>query len=85
MAVLLPVINSSFFSNLLQGAENCVYKRGKQLIYYNTDNSFEREKECMKLLKKQNLQGVIIDSVCPISEELKYEAWLKKKAFTVYL
>lgn len=78
IAVVLPVITSSFFSNVLSGAESCVYKEKKQLIYYNTNYDFSREQECLKLLKRKHIQGIILDSVCPEEQEAAYGEWLKK-------
>lgn len=78
IAVVLPVITSSFFSNMLSGAENCVYRAKKQLIYYNTNYDFVREQECLRLLKQRSIQGVILDSVCPEDQEERYACWLKK-------
>ncbi len=79
IAVLLPVITSSFFSNLLNGIEKIASLNDSILLYFNSNYNFEKEKACIMTLKKQNLSGIIIDTVCPVSEENQYFEWLKKE------
>ncbi len=79
IAVILPVITSSFFSNLLNGIEKIASLNDSILLYFNSNYSFEKEKACIMTLKKQNLSGIIIDTVCPNKEENQYFDWLKKE------
>ncbi len=78
IAVILPVITSSFFSNVLSGVEGFVFKEKKMMLYYNTNYEFEREQECLHMLKHQHPQGIILSSVCPRGQEDAYHRWIKK-------
>lgn len=78
IAVILPVITSSFFSNVLSGVEGFVFKEKKMMLYYNTNYEFERERECLHMLKRQRPQGIILSSVCPREQEEAYHRWIKK-------
>ena len=78
IAVILPVITSSFFSNVLSGVEGFVFKEKKMMLYYNTNYEFEREQECLHMLKHQHPQGIILSSVCPRGQEDAYHRWIKQ-------
>lgn len=79
IAVILPVVTSSFFSNVLNGVEETVFSDKNLLLYYNSNYSFEKEKKCLETLKKQSLGGLIIDSICPLEQEKEYMSWLKSE------
>ncbi len=79
IAVILPVITSSFFSNLLNGIEETISPDKSLLLYYNSNYNFEKEKECLLILKKQSLAGIILNSICPSDAEKEYFVWLKEE------
>lgn len=79
IVVVLPAITSPFFSNVLSGVEGYVYREKKMMLYYNTNYDFERERDCLNLLKHQGVEGIILDSVCQEDQEFSYYKWLKKK------
>lgn len=72
MAVVLPHIASTFFSNLLRGIEDTVEEEGHVLVVGNSDFDFVKEKKFIKMIQKQPLCGVLIDTVCPVMEEKQY-------------
>ena len=78
IAVILPIITSPFFSNVLSGVEGFVFREKKMMLYYNTNYEFEREKECLQMLKRQRPQGSILSSVCPKEQEEAYHRWIRK-------
>lgn len=78
IAVILPNIASSFFSNLLNGVETTAKEEGYITIVGNTHYDFEEEKNFLKIIKKQAIKGIIIDSVCPTKKEDEYYSFLKK-------
>lgn len=78
IAVILPIITSPFFSNVLSGVEGFVFKEKKMMLYYNTNYEFDREQECLHMLKRQRPQGIILSSVCPREKEEAYHRWIKK-------
>ncbi|GHV46754.1 LacI family transcriptional regulator [Spirochaetia bacterium] len=79
IAVLLPVITSSFFSNVLNGIENIVSQDKNMLLFYNSNYSFEKEQACLKTMRKQSMAGIILNSICPHSLEDEYFNWLDEE------
>ena len=79
IAVILPIVTSSFFSNVLNGIEGAISPDDNLLLFYNSNYNFEKEKVCLQTLKKQNLAGVILDSVCPLEQEDEYLKVLNKE------
>jgi LacI family transcriptional regulator/LacI family repressor for deo operon, udp, cdd, tsx, nupC, and nupG len=79
IAVILPIITSSFFSNVLNGIEETISKDKNYLLFFNSNYSFEKEQMYLKTLRKQFLAGIILDSICPPDLEHDYLAWLEKE------
>lgn len=78
IAVILPIVTSSFFSNVLNGIEGTISPDDNLLLFYNSNYNFEKERACLRTLKKQNLAGIILDSVCPPEQENDYLKSLNK-------
>jgi Transcriptional regulators len=78
IAVILPVITSSFYSNVLCGIENTIAEKGYTVIFGNSGFDFEKEFNFIKTVKRQTLSGIIITSVCPAERECEYFKLLKK-------
>ena len=78
IAVILPSVSSAFFAGLLNEIENEVAKAGYVLIVGNSNFNFEKEKKIIKMLKKQTLCGIIIDTTCPENMEEDYYNYIKK-------
>lgn len=79
IAVVLPVVTSSFFSNVLNGIESIISQDENLLLFYNSNYNFEKERACIKTLRKQSLAGIILNSICPSDKESDYLNWLKKE------
>lgn len=79
IAVILPSISSTFFSNLLRGIEEALSGQGYALMVCDSEFQYEKEKQFIGMIKKQELCGVIIDSSCPENQEEAYAAFLKEK------
>jgi len=79
VAVVLPVLTSSFFTNVFSGIEVTLSEGKNLILYYNSNYNFDKEIACLKTLKKQMLAGIIINSICPINKELEYLDWLKRE------
>lgn len=82
IAVILPVITSAFFPNILAGIGKISADHGYSLLYCDTNNSFKKEQEYLKLLKKQTLKGIIIDSLCFRDNQSEYLKILKEEFIT---
>ncbi|MDR3336445.1 MAG: LacI family transcriptional regulator [Treponema sp.] len=78
IAVVLPFITSSFFSNVLYGIEDVVSKSNDLLLFYNSDYSFEKERNCFRTLNRK-ITGIILDSLCPLNMETEYFNWLEEE------
>ncbi|MDR2376835.1 MAG: LacI family transcriptional regulator [Treponema sp.] len=79
IAVILPIITGSFFSNVLNGIEETVSNDKNYLLFFNSNYSFEKEQMYLKTLRKQFLTGIILDSICPPDLENDYLSWLEKE------
>lgn len=78
IAVILPTITSSFFSNVLNGIETPLAP-SNNMLFYSSNYEIEKERRCIEAIKNQKLSGVILDSVCPFSGEKEYIEWLKQE------
>lgn len=79
VAVLFPQITSSYFSNVLTGIDEVASESNSMILYYNSNLKFEREKECVSILKKQKITGLVLDSACPQELEAQYLDYLREE------
>ena len=78
IAVLLPIIASSFFTNVLSGIENALAKSEYTVLFGDSEFDFSKELQFINTIKKQSLCGLILDTVCPVGRETDYFKLLKK-------
>lgn len=78
IAVILPNVASIFFSNLLSAIEDAAAEENYVLLVGNSNFDFAKEKRIIKMLKRQALCGVLIDTICPYVQEQDYFFYIKK-------
>ena len=59
IAVLVPNIHHSFFSNIVSIIANLAYEKGYVVSIFQSNESYEQEKEIIKTLIRNNVAGVI--------------------------
>jgi LacI family transcriptional regulator len=59
IAVLVPNIHHSFFSNIVSIIANLAYEKGYVVSVFQSNESYEQEKEIIKTLIRNNVAGVI--------------------------
>lgn len=59
IGIILPKLNSHFFSNALSGIQEIAKGKGYQVIICQTDESSDQEKEMVKALNAARVDGVI--------------------------
>lgn len=59
IAVLVPNIHHSFFSNIVSIITNLAYDQGYVVSVFQSNESYEQEKEIIKTLIRNNVAGVI--------------------------
>lgn len=85
IGVILPNIGMVFFPDVLRGIETAAKEHGYKLFYFSTDYDFEKEKEYLSLLRSSWVDGIIIDSCCPVDELAEYQKLLSENAFGKYV
>lgn len=81
IGVILPNIGMVFFPDVLKGIESAAKEHGYKLFYFSTDYDFEKEKEYVKLLRSSWVDGIIIDSCCPLEKTEEYQELLAANEF----
>lgn len=56
---ILPDIVNPYYPEIARGIEDAARDRGFGVIFCNTDNSLERERECLQFLKSKMVDGII--------------------------
>lgn len=59
IGVIIPVINRSFFSEVLSGIEYVLYKGNIRVIIAQSNESVDREKELVKMFSATRVDGII--------------------------
>lgn len=79
IGVILPNIGMVFFPDILKGIEAAAKENGYKLFYFSTDYDFEKEKEYLELLRSGWVDGIILDSCCPVENIEEYQEILVNK------
>jgi len=79
IGVILPNIGMVFFPDVLKGIEASAKENGYKLFYFSTDYDFEKEKEYLELLRSGWVDGIILDSCCPVDKLEEYQEILVNK------
>ena len=73
IAVLVPSINSNFFSSVIEGVEDEAYKRGYDVLICQNKDDKEREKRILSSLSMGKIDGLIASIALPDSDLNAYE------------
>lgn len=76
IGVILPNIRMVFFPDVLKGIEDAAREQGYKLFYFSTDYDFEKEQEYLSQLKSSWVDGIILDSSCPVEQLEQYQKQL---------
>lgn len=60
IGVVVPRINQNFFSNVIAGLEEVTYKNGYNLVICQSNESNEREVQCVEALINQHVSCIVI-------------------------
>lgn len=60
IGVIVPDITNSYFAEVIKGISQVADENNLNIIFYNTDNSFEKEIRALNLLKEQRIKGIIM-------------------------
>ena len=60
IGVIVPDITNGYFSEIIQGISRIAEANDLNIIFFNTDNSLEKEIKALKILKEQRIQGIIM-------------------------
>ena len=66
LGLLIPDITNPYFATMARGIEDAASKAGFRVILCNTDENQEKEAEYLQLLRKQNVDGVILVSAAVV-------------------
>lgn len=60
IGVVVPRINQNFFSNVIAGIEEATYRKGYNLIICQSNESYEKEIQCVNTLINQHVDCIVI-------------------------
>jgi LacI family transcriptional regulator len=80
IGLIIPDISNPYFPEVAKGVENKAKDLGYSVIFSDTDNDKEEEKNAIELLKSKRVDGIILSLSIKNSNELKK---LEKEDFPV--
>jgi LacI family repressor for deo operon, udp, cdd, tsx, nupC, and nupG len=60
IGVIVPRINQNFFSNVIAGIEEASYRQGYNLIICQSNESYDKEVQCVNTLINQHVDCIVI-------------------------
>ncbi|MHC8950027.1 LacI family DNA-binding transcriptional regulator [Sphingobacterium hungaricum] len=70
LGVIVPRIDIDFHSRVISGIEEFAYKTGYHVTIFQSQDSYKREKEIVKILQTKMVEGIIM---CLAMETKKYD------------
>jgi LacI family repressor for deo operon, udp, cdd, tsx, nupC, and nupG len=71
IGIVVPRINQNFFANVIAGIEEASYKQGYNLIICQSNESYEKEVQCVNTLINQQVECIVI-SICVETTDYKH-------------
>ncbi len=71
IGVVVPRINQNFFANIIAGLEEVTYQHGYNLIICQSNESYQREVQCVETLINQHVSCIVI-SICADFKDNKH-------------
>src|ERR1041385_4589166 len=59
LGIIVPDMTISFYPQIIRGAEYAARERAYSLIAVNSDESADRQKELLSLLRSQRVEGIL--------------------------
>ncbi|MGA2765351.1 MAG: LacI family DNA-binding transcriptional regulator [Spirochaetia bacterium] len=72
VGLMVPDISNPFFAGLSRGAQDVAKERGYFVVVCNTDGRLDQEVSLMRSLYEHRMEGMIIDPVEAVQEDLKF-------------
>ncbi|MES2455950.1 MAG: LacI family DNA-binding transcriptional regulator [Bacteroidota bacterium] len=69
IGVVVPRINQNFFANVIAGLEEITYENGYNLVICQSNESYEREVECVNTLINQQVNCIVISVTADFKED----------------
>jgi LacI family transcriptional regulator len=60
LGMVISDITNPFFPQLVRGAEDAAWKQNYVLTTFNSDDQLEREKQILSVLRKRNVDGILL-------------------------
>ena len=73
IGLIVPDISNAFFAEIAKAIEDELREYGYSVIFCNTDNDKDREKESIDLLRSKQVDGLI--GVFPMTAKMKSWPW----------
>lgn len=80
IGLIIPDIMNPFFAEITLGIEDVAMKNGYALILNNSNESEERQKQCLKTLLMERVDGIILP---PVNENDEYVKEIVENGFNV--
>jgi DNA-binding LacI/PurR family transcriptional regulator len=74
LGIIVPDLTISFYPQLIRGAESFARRGGYSVIAVNSDDSTDRQKELLSLLRSQRVEGILLvvaSGVTPVTQIAK--------------
>lgn len=63
IALMVPDVRNSFFTEVIRGCEDCANKYGYSLVFCNSDNILEKEVSYVRSLQSRHIDGIVLSGL----------------------
>ncbi|MCR8642717.1 LacI family transcriptional regulator [Paenibacillus sp. N1-5-1-14] len=83
IGLLVPNITNQFFAEITKGVEDGLSEHGYNVFLCNSYNDIDKEKQYIRVLKEQRVEGVILSSTNTVTQD--YYSYLKEQGVAFVL
>lgn len=85
IALVLPEIGHFFMPDMLSGIEEIARKRGYTIVMFQTDDTLEREKECLSVCQSFGIDGLLVSLSKETTSTEHFEVFAKNNIPVVFV
>lgn len=63
IALMVPDVRNSFFTDVIRGCEDCANKYGYSLVFCNSDNNLTKEVNYIRSLQARHIDGIVLSGL----------------------
>lgn len=85
LGIIIPSIINPIFPEIIRAIDDCAIKHNYNIILFNTDSNYEKERSALKMLASRGIDGIIISGIAGGKKDTVFVNNIKKIGIPIIL